>query len=234
MFNSYGQDSIKAMHRNVLTELNVNLFQGQLSLNNAINQIKFRYMLSDVYAIRLGITAESEQQTNNSDLNYGTNPSMDNETGKSYAIGINLGLEKHFKGTKRLSPYIGGEIAFGFRWSNYVINNEDLTTTISGAWQQTQNLQNVNGYYYTITTNSERGYFSIGLNLVTGFDFYVAKHLFIGYEFEFGFTEINYSNINYTYSGINSSNYSTQPTLSTQTFSFGPNLINGIRVGYVF
>ena len=234
MPKSFGQDTLKAVYHEFSTELNVNLFQGQLTFNNALNQIKVRYMLSDDYALRLGVTAESEHVVNNQDLVYGTNPIMDNEKGSSTAIGLNFGIEKHFKGTKRLSPYIGAELALGYRWTSYEIDQQDLTTNISGSWEQITLVQQSNGYYSEDVSYPNRGYFSFGLNLVTGFDYYFAKHMFIGYEFEFGFTQQNYTDINVTYSGSDSQNQSPSPTVSTKNFSFGPSIINGIRIGYIF
>jgi hypothetical protein len=232
ILNSYGQDSLKATHRNFSTELNVNLFQGQLTLNNAINQIKFRYMTSNSLALRIGFTVDSKRIINNSESVYGVNPTKDNEKMTTTLIGVNFGLEKHFAGTKRLSPYIGGELAIGYKWSKDVLENNTGTITIDGAWQQYQTFQNSNGYYYTITNNGERGYVSYGLNIVTGFDFYMANHLFIGYELQFGFTNKKCSNIDIT--STDSSNPITPPDLDDREFSFGPNIINGIRIGFVF
>jgi hypothetical protein len=212
----------------------VNLFQGQLSLSNALNQIKFRYMYSDASALRIGFTTESKREIHNVNTVYGTNPSKDNEKGTSTMIGVNFGLERHFRGTKRLSPYIGGELTLGYKWSKYVIENSSYTTTIKGAWQQYQTMQTVNGTYSYTTYNAERGFVSYGLNFITGFDFYMAKHLFIGYELEFGFNNENFTNIDITYSGTNPQSQNPSPNYDDKSFSFGPKIINGIRIGYVF
>ena len=230
----YGQDTLKATYRNFLTELNVNLFQGQLTLNNALNQIKFRYMITGANALRLGVSTDSRRVVNNAENVYGTSPSKDDETMTTTMIGINFGFEKHFTGTKRLSPYIGGELTVGYKWSKDVNETNTLTTTIKGAWQQYQIIQTSNGSYSYTSYSGERGFFSYGLNLVTGFDFYMANHLFIGYELEFGFIQKNYSNIDVTYSGSSSSSYSPSPDYNNKEFSFGPRIINGIRIGYVF
>lgn len=230
--SNYGQDTLKASNRNFLTELNVNLFQGQLTLNNAINQIKFRYMISNLSAVRLGFTVNSRRVINNAESVYGTNPYKDDEKQTTTMVGINLGFERHFAGTRRLSPYIGGEISFAYKWSKDVIDNISSTTTIDGAWQQTQVVQTTNGSYYITSNNSERGYLSYGLNIVTGFDFYMAKNLFIGYEMQFGFTNKDYSNIDITTTGTTST--STPTNYDNKEFFVGPNIINGIRIGYVF
>jgi hypothetical protein len=236
--NISAQDSLKANYRNCLTELNVNLFQGQLSLNNALNQVKFRYMFAPGLALRIAVSGESKKTIHNTENIYGTNPSKNNIKGTSTMVGVNFGIEKHFRGTKRLSPYIGGELAIGYKWSKYVIETNTLTTTIDGAWQQYQYVQTSNGTYPYLTNDGERGFLSYGLNFVTGFDFYIAKHLFIGYELEFGFTNKKYSNIDVAYSSTTTTNNNNTNTPSPdyydREFSLGPKIINGIRVGFVF
>jgi hypothetical protein len=232
--NIAAQDTLKATYGNYITELNVNLFQGQLSLNNALNQVKFRYMYAPGLALRIAVSAESKKSIHNSEMVYGTSPSKNNNKGTSTMIGVNFGLEKHFAGTKRLSPYIGGEIAVGYKWSKYVSETNTLTTTTEGAWSQYQYVQTSSGSYTYVSSNSERGFLSYGLNFVTGFDFYMAKHLFIGYEIEFGFSNKKYSNIDVTYSGTNAGSNSPTPDYDESEFSLGPKIINGIRIGYVF
>lgn len=228
---SYGQDSIKAIQRNFLTELNVNLFQGQLSLNNALNQVKFRYFTSDNKALRIGFTVDAKKLTDDIENVYGTNPTKISNTRSSVLIGVNIGVEHHFTGTKRLSPYLGGELTFGYKTSKHVRETGNNKTTIEGAWQTTESSS---GYSYT-SYNSERGFVSYGLNVVTGFDFYVARKFYIGYEMQFGFINKVYSDIDVTYSGDpNNAPGSSYPNIDAKEFSFGPRIINGIRVGYVF
>jgi hypothetical protein len=229
---SYGQDSIKANYRDFLTELNVNLFQGELSLSNALKQVKFRYMYTQNSALRLGIIVDTKKLVDDAENVYGTNPYKNKDTRTSTLIGLNFGLEKHFPGTKRLSPYIGGELSLGYKWSKEEYETNGLKTTIKGAWQQYQTVQNSNGSYTYQTSTGERGFFSYGLNFVTGFDFYMAKHLFIGYELEFGLTNKKYSDIDISYSGSSSTSSSTN--YDSREFSLGPRIINGIRIGYVF
>ncbi|HEX2933987.1 MAG TPA: hypothetical protein VHO72_01420 [Bacteroidales bacterium] len=226
---SYGQDSIKATHRNFLTELNVNLFQGQLSLSNALNQVKFRYFTSDNSALRIGFTVDAKSLVDDAKNVYGTNPTNSSDKRTSTLIGINLGFEHHFRGTKRLSPYIGGEFTFGIKSAKHVKESNGVKTTIKGAWQSTEYYNS--GYSYS-AYNTERAFVSYGLNMITGFDFYVARNFFIGYEMQFGFTNKSYSDLEVTSTG--GSQGSTYPDYDSSEFSFGPRIINGIRVGYVF
>jgi len=232
------QDTLKTAARSWTAEINVNPFQGQISLNNAVNQIKVRYFTSNNFAYRFAFSLNNIKKDNTETSAYGTNPVDNSDKKSSTSFGLNLGFEKHFTGTRRLSPYIGGEIAFGLKNAKETLDTKQSTTEIKGAWQNTQVVQYYNNgtYYYTTVNTSEQGYQSIVINIVTGFDFYVAKHFLVGYEMLFGFNYIKYDNIETTYTpkpgqpAITASN----PKQGANERSFGPKIINGIRLGYTF
>lgn len=215
--------------------MNVNPFKGELSLNNALNQIKFRYFVSDQFAVRVGFTANSKKITDNQSSPYGTNPSTYSDIKRTSLLGTNLGVEKHFKGTKRLSPYIGAEVALAVKSSSeditYKGSSVNSDTKIKGAW-----LQEVNSPNYPISYKYiERGFTQVGLNLVTGFDFYMAKNFYFGYEIAFGVSSTKFKDIDITSKNSSGGSFPDQNSDSDlREFSFGPNLMNGIRIGYVF
>jgi hypothetical protein len=106
---------------------------------------------------------------------------------------------------------------------------------VEGAWSQQFYGGNPN---YPISTNYvERAYFRYGANLVAGFDFYMAKHFYLGYEMTFGFSSTKYTDIDistiYT-SGTYIPSENSVVDYEAKSFSVGPNLINGIRLGYAF
>jgi hypothetical protein len=238
----YAQDTLKTCAKSWTTELNVNPFQGQISLNNALNQIKVRYFATEKLAYRLAFNMNNLRKENGQSNIYGTNPIENSDIKKSTTFGINLGFEKHLSGTRRLSPYIGAEIAYGMKNANETLDTKQSTTEIKGGWQNTQVVQYNNGngtYYYTTTNNTEIGYFSFGINLVTGFDYYVAKNFFFGYEMLFGYNYTKYNKVETTITpkpsqdsqtGVNNS----YPDQTGKEHSFGPKIINGIRLGYTF
>ncbi|MFI5158366.1 MAG: hypothetical protein ACHQF4_05845 [Sphingobacteriales bacterium] len=221
------QKSLKPGIGNLTTELNVNPFNGQLSLNNSLNQIKFRYFTTPTVALRAGINVsriDSAYSVNNA---YGTNSFFDNDTKKSTTIGINLGIEKHYVGTRRLSPYIGADLSITNRSSSETISNNQSTTTVTNAW-----------YYSYVNNNTvftqiqQPGYTRFGLNLFTGFDFYIARHFFFGYEFDYSISKTNWKEVSViTTPSTGSTN---NGTTKNSTSTFGPSLINGIRLGYSF
>lgn len=238
----YAQDTLKTAAKSWSAELNVNPFQGQISLNNTLNQIKVRYFATEKLAYRLAFNINDVRKDNGQSNVYGTSPIENSDIKKSTTLSVNLGLENHFAGTRRLSPYIGAEIAFGMKDVSETIDTKQSTTEIKGGWQNTQVIQynNVNGsYYYTTITNTEIGYKSYGINLVTGFDYYVSKNFYFGYEMLFGYNYTKYNKIETTVtpkpgqdtqSGTNSS----YPDQTGKEHSFGPKIINGIRLGYTF
>ncbi|MDP4210697.1 MAG: hypothetical protein Q8928_17955 [Bacteroidota bacterium] len=221
---SYGQDSIKANYRDFLTELNVNLFQGELSLSNALKEVKGRYMFEKDKALRGGLIIDSKRETGEE-----LTMSKKKYTRTSTLIGFSVGIEKHFPGTKRLSPYIGCDLFVANKWTKEKDTFYGSTAaTINGAWEETQIVSTTGMLSTTTTTYAERGYFSWGVNFISGFDFYIAKHLFVGYEVEFGLTGKQYSKIE------ESGSYKNTISPESNEFSIGPRIVNGIRIGYVF
>ncbi|WP_162051557.1 hypothetical protein [Pontibacter pamirensis] len=236
-FTSYGQTypadttaapTLKAQANHVATELNVNPFNGTISLNNSINQLKFRYFMVPNLALRLGLNGSRVSDLSENVNPYGTNSYRYKSERSSTTIGVNIGVEKHFAGTRRLSPYVGADFAVVKKSSEHEITEGQNTTTITGAWRSGTLYQN--GYSYSY---GERGYTSYGINLVTGFDFYMAKNFFFGYEMNFGFSQKSMEEIDVKQTGSNTTP-SDNGDVKDTSFSFGPSLMNGVRIGYVF
>jgi len=224
------EQSLKPTTKSLTTELNVNPFNGQVSLNNSLNQIKFRYFVSPSVALRLGFNATRIDSSLNVNNPYGTNSYSNSDQKKSTTIGANLGVEKHFLGTKRLSPYIGADFSITERSSSEVSTVNQSTTTVTNGWYYT---------YYNPSTNSnitqvqQPGFTRYGLNLFTGFDFYISRHFFFGYEFDYSISKTSWKEVSITNTpttGTTTGNASVKNTNTT----FGPSLINGIRLGYSF
>jgi len=229
------QQSFKPSTGSIVTELNFNPFKGNLSLNNSLNQIKVRYFISPDVALRLGFNASKKDSTANVNNPYGPQSVFIKNERKSTLIGFNFGIEKHFKGTKRLSPYVAADISISSKSASQEIKDNGSSTTIKNGWLETIYLPNNPNYYNLLQENAYTRY---GLNLIAGFDFYVAKDFFIGYEFNFNLSKTEYKNITATVTGQNTNtgqpntNYNDTGKKSASTF--GPTLINGVRVGYSF
>jgi len=228
------QDSLKFTKKMLTTELNVNLLQGQLNLNNAINQIKFRYKYTEQIALRIAFSFNTYKNEFSQHTSYGINPIDNINTKKRTTLSLNLGAERHLAGTKRLSPYFGAEIAFGLKRSSNIIENTTSKTTVDGAWQNIE--YSASGYQSNLSMSYEEpGYTSIGLNFIAGFDFYLAKHIYCGYELMYSFRYQKNAPISTDYVPKDgSTSVTTYPDVKGSQFEMGPQLINGIRIGFVF
>ncbi|HTD41550.1 MAG TPA: hypothetical protein VK671_13065 [Mucilaginibacter sp.] len=221
-------NDLKPNAKSFTTELNVNPLKGQVNLNNSLNQIKFRYFTSPTVALRLGFNISRIDSVNNVNNPYGTNSFFDNDEKKSTTIGVNLGIEKHFLGTKRLSPYIGADLSITNKSSGETLSNNQSTTTVTNAWYYSYYSNNT-----LITQTQQNGYTRYGLNLFTGFDFYIARHFFFGYEFNYSISKTNWKEVSIITTPSTGTN-TTNPSTKNSNLTFGPSLINGIRLGYSF
>jgi hypothetical protein len=82
------------------------------------------------------------------------------ETINGTAFGLGLGANYHLNGTKRISPFVGAGLGFGI---------ENGSTTVTGE-----------GYNPNSSSKISGGIFYFDFGVVTGFDFYVVKGLYLG------------------------------------------------------
>lgn len=163
--------SLKPKARSFTTELNVNPFNGQVNLNNSLNQIKLRYFVTANVAVRLGFNVSKTDSISNINNPYGTSGYFSNNERHASTAGINLGIEKHFEGTRRLSPYIGADLSYTDKSAHQTITDNQSTINVTNAWYYT-----VYNNGTVLTSATQNGYTRYGVNLFTGFDFYVAQH----------------------------------------------------------
>ncbi len=220
------ENELKPSKGNILTELNVNPFKGDVSLNNSLNQIKLRYFTSDKVALRIGFNVSNKKMLEDYNIPYGSNPQRYKDERKSTTLGLNVGLERHFLGSKRISPYIGVDISIENKSSNQELINGQTTIKVKNGWYGNAVPPN------NINTLIDQAYTAFGVDILSGFDFYVVKNFFFGYEFNLGFSNKEYKTPDVTVSGGSSSNVTSDQ--KNTSFSFGPRLMNGIRLGYMF
>lgn len=226
------QDTLLPSLKGWSTELNFNPFDGSLSLNNANGQIKIRKFLPNNNALRLAFTLSYKNEDNQITDAYGAYPVDTKDKKQSFLLAVNIGTEKHFKSTPRLSPYIGWELGIGFKKSKEELDANSSTKTIKGAWQTYAVNYSGQNYYYT-TNYVERGFWSAGANVLTGFDFYMAENFYFGYEISFGIEYIKFSTIEVT-KDTEFPDQGTYPDQDGSSWKIGPRLVNGIRIGYTF
>lgn len=175
----------------------------------SINYLRFRSFNTENTAVRLGVFLGV--QLDKPDVDPGNDEKTTNQT-----IEVNLrpGIEKHFEGTQRLSPFIGGELDIAFKRSKSETEDDGNETSIEGAWSQ---------------FGQERGFTRFGANLILGGDYYIAPRLYLGTEFGFGFEFIRQSDIK-----SKNGNLVVEEEDGGSTFQLGPNVNGAIRLGFNF
>lgn len=193
-------------------------------LNDGAGMLRFRYFQKEDIAFRLGFNVES---TNDKTNVYGQSaPFIGNKgtiTESATKVLINLGVEKHFAGTARLSPYVGADLLFGTGSSKVKTENAILAgNPATGAYAND-----------TFMDAKAPSYTSIGLRGVIGADYYIAKRLFLGVEAGLGFAyeKQGKSKTSTTVGGVTNSQ-EFKSAGSTNTIS--PSVITGLRVGFAF
>lgn len=219
--------SLKATAGSFATELNFNPFNGEISLNNSLNQIKVRYFAKSDLALRLGFNVSTDNALTDNQQPYGTDNYRFKDKKSSTTIGVNAGVEKHFKGTRRLSPYVGFDLTFTNKSMNQELIEGESILDVKGGWYQTS----YNNTGYPIRSVAGYGFKRYGAALICGFDFYMAANFFFGYEFSLGFDQTDFDEITLTQRGNPTSNPNNYTENSSS--SFGPRVMNGIRLGYV-
>jgi hypothetical protein len=170
----------------------------------SLNQLRGRYFLNPTTALRASFALNSSTDTN------------DDETRSTTLVSLSPGIEKHFAGTDRLSPYVGAEL----RLSKYFASYESDFVEVDGAWGWNDNGGFVNG----------RNYFGLGLGVVAGADYYFAKHVYLGVEFGYGLSYNTYGDVEVNPS--NSNSYTIDHDQSS--WNLGSSVNGGLRLGFVF
>ena len=158
---------------------------------------------TDKVALRIGLSLGTVSET----WDNGKTGSELKKT-KESALGLTLspGIVYSFKGTPRLTPYIGGGINFGILSTREKVeygNDETITKHPSGfdSW-------------------------SVGLGVGTGFNYYFAKKLYVGAEVNLGFDYVTF--LDETIKG------DPKPTNKHHGAEFGINAYPLLRLGWTF
>lgn len=184
---------------------------GNIELNNPINinGIKVRYFLTENMVVRGTLNFSMRTSKDYSTVN--DVEQISKTTFMNFAF--TPGIEYHFQGSERLSPYVGAEIGFGL---GSVKTHTDNAGHTSGSLAKSKTPHN-----------------SFNVGLVTGVDFYITSGLYLGAEFGFGFNTFKQKGATITteYNGIKNEienkDYSKFPS-----FGFTPN--TAIRLGWKF
>jgi opacity protein-like surface antigen len=186
-------------------------------LSNGVG-IRMRFFTSETLPLRINLNV-SYVSSNTVIQAEDINANLKELKEKSSSIGISLrpGMEKHFLGTKRLSPYIGGELIFNYK-----------TNKINTNYQQGQDVYELK----TFNSNLDDG-ITVGLAALGGVDFYVAKKLYLGLELSYSFSYFLPFKTKIVDSFPNVDNIETYQGKSN-IFKVGPETLGVFRIGFLF
>lgn len=212
--------SFKPAKGDVTTELG--LAGGLNNANFTLNEgssglLRFRYFVKQDIALRLGFNVSASSDKTKF---YGTGVDLNKEgemTERTTGMLLNLGIEKHFGGTPRLSPYIAGDL-------------------LLGVMGQSVKMENTDGLTYVGQFSAKRtgpGTFSFGVRGVVGADYYIAKHVYIGAEAGLGLLN-SVEGKTKTTTTIGNTTTTVETKSGGSTFELNPSVITGIRIGFVF
>lgn len=180
---------------------------------------KARYFKSENIAYRASFLLGSKSDTKDIDNTAGSIVTTGKDKSSSTSFLVGFGLEKHFKGTDKLSPYVGAEALLGFGTKK---TSTETTTTAPGV--ATINAKN---------TVKGANTFTFGVRGVFGADYYFTKRVFLGVEagLSLGFASEGKTKTTTELTGV--------PTVTTETpggrsFEINPSVVGGIRIGYAF
>lgn len=183
-----------------------------------INGFKFRYFQSPTNVLRVSANL-NYAYTNKITQDAGTGNSNQKELhdrSSSFEFTIRPGIERHLPGTRRISPYYGGEVLLGI--------------VLTGRKQEEQDLKSSSDVQTTTYTN-ESGGFRVGVAGVVGADVYLIQNLYLGAEMGFGLTAFNPFATKVT--PPQGDSFTSNVGKST-TFSAAPFILPAFRVGFIF
>ena len=199
-------------------------------LNNSLGtvpELRLRYFLASDMAARVRIGFGMSSATDKvSDGGITTPVIAEIKTSSGFALMLAPGIEKHFAGTAKLSPYVGAELPIGLVGGTTVdVSNANVASPTPFSVKT--------GETYKSVTGSK---FMIGLNLVLGADYYVTDGLYVGGEMGLGIFQMG-STGEGTLDKTNGAGVALPQakTQASSTFNlFGVYSTGGVRLGYKF
>jgi outer membrane protein W len=181
-----------------------------------IETLNVRYFMKPNLALRVGLQADYYHDQYDNERSSNSNLVACSHT---FLFGILPGIEYHFEGTKRLSPYVGGEVFFyNFSSGAKAESNGDEFYKIKGATDAYES-----GY-------ENRAFNQFGLSAGAGVDYYFSKHIYIGTEFGYGFSYFRYGKVEEIID-----NTTNELTQGKQTeFILGSSVRSTLKLGWKF
>jgi hypothetical protein len=204
---------MQAQDKQVAGSQNLEFLVAPLSGNPvSIAGIKYRSFSTESSAIRVTVFLGYDTSTDVS-LGGEDGETEFNSTSSSFDISVRPGIEKHFTGTDKLSPYYGGELLVGFSSSSDKEEEYDFFEE------------------ETYETTVKDGMVTFGANAIAGFDYYFAQNVYIGAEMGFGLAFSSMSDTKFESTQDGADDFESP---NGSSFTVGPNAVGQFRVGFLF
>lgn len=177
-----------------------------------INGIKYRSFKDATTAWRATTFIGFSSETSLEVVGTGDNETELEDVMSEFNISFAPGIEKHFAGTDKLSPYYGGEILIAF-------------TRMTDRDQQSFDGTDV------VELTTKDGSLTLGLNGICGVDYYFADNIYIGGELGFGLAWTNEFD---TVMESDAEGAEEMESPNGGSFNLGPNVVGQIRAGFLF
>lgn len=233
------QKMLKPSKGNYSFELDFLPFSSNGPIN--LNAFRGRYFINDKLALNVNFNFDHKKYHDETPVSYQNTLVFNTDDGKYSVFGLGTGIEYHFLNAHRISPYVGVNIAYEIKRSNYEgVENSYQSNPNSGIVETKIEIENAwrvydiagynsNGYPYYRYFMNERAYNSIKANIVLGADVYLIKHLYMGVELGLGFNSIKYKEVIVKEDGNLDTKYP-----KAKDFTFGLIFNNAVRLGFWF
>lgn len=196
---------------------------GLNSFNYTTPELRFRYFMSEKMALRLRLSLGSTSVTNKENVVTGgtTTIEVEQKISNGFMLNFTPGIEMHFEGTAKLSPYYGAQLNIGLGGGG-TTEYTNATGGTSGAFTGV-----AAGNKASTTMGSVFGF---GLSTFMGADYYITDAIFVGGEFGLGLFAM-------TSTGEGESSVNGGPTTKTGTASSTDILgvtSGNVRLGFKF
>lgn len=135
---------------------------------------------------------------------------------QTVTYGIGAGIEMHWDGTDRLSPYYGGQLNF-----TRVISNQNWYNAEGPTWGPTLKMGN------TKTITSATNWW--GIDIVAGADYYFAQNVYLGVEIGYNLS-LMVAGEQAEWENDQRLDVTEQPT----DYFVSPGAVSGLRLGWRF
>lgn len=240
----------------ISTEVQFNPFDQDGNMFK-LDGVKVRYFFTDNDAFRLKMgfglkhdnfsTSEDNKPENGSTNDYFSAENEYKTTSGNFEL--NLGYERHFDLSKRLSAYVGASVGFNRHFASTKLSETETRHYWSNnRWRSDVTAETTaeisNGTFSSLPEGdidnpleevNDRAYWEVKAALFAGVDFYVYKGLYLGTELGLGLNSSKYSKMKYKAVDLNDNDMTEVETNdNSRTTNVGFYIEPVLRLGWTF